>query len=31
MKFVSALDLPTAPAQVWKSLSTEKEMVITFF
>ncbi len=29
MKFISVRDLRTSPAQVWKKLSEEKEMVIT--
>lgn len=29
MKFVSVRDLRTAPGQVWKALSEEREMVIT--
>jgi antitoxin (DNA-binding transcriptional repressor) of toxin-antitoxin stability system len=29
MKFISVRDLRTSPAQVWKTLPEEKEMVIT--
>ena len=29
MKFISVRDLRTSPAQVWKKLTEEKEMVIT--
>ncbi len=29
MKFVTVRDLRTAPAQIWKQLSEEQEMVIT--
>ena len=29
MKFISVRDLRTSPAQVWKALPEEKEMVIT--
>jgi len=29
MKFISVRDLRTSPRQVWKSLSDEKEMVVT--
>ena len=29
MKFISVRDLRTSPAQVWKNLPEEKEMVIT--
>ena len=29
MKFISVRDLRTSPKQVWKSLSDEKEMVVT--
>ena len=29
MKFISVRDLRTSPAQVWKKLPEEKEMVIT--
>ncbi len=29
MKFISVRDLRTSPAQVWKTLSEEREMVIT--
>lgn len=29
MKFISVRDLRTSPAQIWKALPDEKEMVIT--
>ena len=29
MKFISVRDLRTSPAQIWKALPVEKEMVIT--
>ena len=29
MKFISVRDLRTSPAQIWKALPEEKEMVIT--
>jgi len=29
MKFISVRDLRTSPKQVWKSLSDEREMVVT--